>query len=97
MIKVLHYLNQFFAGIGGEDKAGHEALFLPHAVGVGAAIENSLKAHGVEYATIACGDNYFHEAEAKALAAIGSSIDQFHPDVFLAGPAFNAEIGRAHV
>ena len=29
MIKVLHYLNQFFAGIGGEEKAGQEALFLP--------------------------------------------------------------------
>jgi glycine reductase len=90
MIKMLHYLNQFFAGIGGEDQAGHEALFLPRAVGVGAIIENAMKAHGVEYATIACGDNYFHEAESKALAAIRSSIDRFHPDIFIAGPAFNA-------
>ena len=70
MIKVLHYLNQFFAGIGGEEKAGQEALFLPHAVGVGSVIENALKAHGVEYATVVCGDNYFHEAEAEALRAI---------------------------
>ena len=29
MTKILHYLNQFFAGIGGEDKAGQEFLFLP--------------------------------------------------------------------
>ena len=90
MIKVLHYLNQFFAGIGGEEQAGHEVVFLPHAVGVGAVIENAMKAHGVEYATVACGDNYFHEAETKALEAIGAAIDQFHPDIFLAGPAFNA-------
>ena len=90
MIKVLHYLNQFFAGIGGEEKAGQEAFFLSHAVGVGSVIENALKAHGVEYATIVCGDNYFHEAEPEALSAIGLAIDEFHPDLFLAGPAFNA-------
>ena len=90
MVRVLHYLNQFFAGIGGEEQAGHEALFLPQAVGVGAVIENALKAHGVEYATIACGDNYFHEAEEAALRAIRLSIDEFRPDLFLAGPAFNA-------
>ena len=89
-MKVLHYLNQFFAGIGGEDQAGREVVFLPRAVGVGAVIENPLKKRGVEYATIACGDNYFHEAEEKALQAIRSSIDQFQPDIFLAGPAFNA-------
>jgi len=90
MIKVLHYLNQFFAGIGGEEEAGHEVVFLPRAVGVGAEIEKALKAHGVEFATIACGDNYFHEAEETALQVIRASIDQFHPDIFIAGPAFNA-------
>ncbi len=89
-MKVLHYLNQFFAGIGGEDQAGHEVVFLPRAVGVGAEIEKALKAHGVEFATIACGDNYFHEAEEKALQAIRAAMDQFRPDLFLAGPAFNA-------
>lgn len=90
MIRVLHYLNQFFAGIGGEEEAGHDVVFLPRAVGVGAEIEKALKVHGVEFATIACGDNYFHEAEAEALQVIRASIDQFHPDIFIAGPAFNA-------
>lgn len=90
MIKVLHYLNQFFAGIGGEDKAGQEVLFLPHAVGIGTAIEASLKECGIEYATLVCGDNYFHEQEEKALQAMRAAIDPFQPDFFLAGPAFNA-------
>jgi glycine reductase len=90
MTKVLHYLNQFFSGIGGEEAAGHEASFLPQAVGIGLVIDNALKAQGIEYATIVCGDNYFHEAEEKALQAIGRSIDEFKPDIFLAGPAFNA-------
>src|SRR5258706_2363834 len=90
MIKVLHYLNQFFAGVGGEDQAGHAVEFLPRAVCSGAVIEQALHGHSVEYATIVCGDNYFHEAEDAALAAIGAALDEFRPDVFLAGPAFNA-------
>jgi len=90
MIKVLHYLNQFFAGIGGEEKAGEEIRFLRQAVGIGAMIENALKPRGIEYATLVCGDNYFHEAEDAALAAIREAMESFHPDIFLAGPAFNA-------
>lgn len=90
MIKVLHYLNQFFAGIGGEDKAGQEVLFLPRPVGVGTEIEKGLQPHRVEYATLVCGDNYFHEQEEQALQTIGAAIDKFQPDFFLAGPAFNA-------
>src|SRR3990170_8973045 len=90
MVKVLHYLNQFFAGIGGEEKAGQELVFIPGPVGAGAVIENELKGHGVDYATIACGDNYFHEEEEKALRAMGAALERFQPDVFLAGPAFNA-------
>ena len=89
-MKVLHYLNQFFAGIGGEEKAGQEVLFIPRAVGVGGAIENNLKDRGIEYATLACGDNYFHEEEEKALTMIRATLEQFRPDLFLAGPAFNA-------
>jgi betaine reductase len=89
-MKILHYLNQFFAGIGGEEKAGQDVLFIPRAVGPGAAIESTLKYRGVEYATLACGDNYFHEEEEKALSEIRAALEQFEPDFFLAGPAFNA-------
>jgi glycine reductase len=89
-MKVLHYLNQFFAGLGGEDKAGQEVLLIPGAVGAGALIEKAFNDRGVEYATLACGDNYFHEQEETALRAIRDALEQFQPDVFLAGPAFNA-------
>jgi betaine reductase len=89
-MKILHYLNQFFAGIGGEEKAGQDVLFIPRAVGPGAVIESTLKDRGVEYATLACGDNYFHEEEEKALSEIRAALEQFEPDFFLAGPAFNA-------
>ena len=90
MIKVLHYLNQFFAGIGGEEKAGQEVVFLPQAVGIGAEIAKVLQNDGVEYATLLCGDNYIHEQEEAALQAMRGVIDEFKPNYFLAGPAFNA-------
>jgi betaine reductase len=90
MARVLHYLNQFFAGIGGEDKADQEVTFLPGAAGAGNLIHDALKQHNAEYATIACGDNYFHEQEAKALSAIHDIIEKYEPDIFIAGPAFNA-------
>jgi glycine reductase len=90
MAKILHYMNQFFAGIGGEDKAGQEVLFLPHAVGAGMVVRDALKGHAVDYATVVCGDNFFHEQEARALGAINDLVADFRPDIFLAGPAFNA-------
>jgi betaine reductase len=89
-MKILHYLNQFFAQIGGEEKAGQSVLLMPRAVGPGAMIENAFRDRCVEYATLVCGDNYFHEQEEKALSAIRHALGQFQPDFFLAGPAFNA-------
>ena len=90
MVKILHYLNQFFAGIGGEDKAGQEFSFLPKAVGPGVLLRDLLKDHEVEYATVVCGDNYFHENEETVLVSLTKTMAQFAPDLFVAGPAFHA-------
>ena len=90
MTKILHYLNQFFAGIGGEDKAGQEFLFLSHAVGPGVVLRDLLKSPEVEYATVVCGDNFFHENEEAVLASLTEAVTQFAPDLFIAGPAFHA-------
>jgi glycine reductase len=90
MAKILHYLNQFFAGIGGEEKAGQEFLFLPNPVGPGNLLCDLLKHYEVEYATVVCGDNYFHEQEEKALASLTDVMSRFAPDLFIAGPAFHA-------
>lgn len=90
MIKVLHYLNQFFAGIGGEEKAGQEFFFLPKPAGPGVQLRDLLKNPDIEYATVVCGDNYFHEHEEAALASLTEVMTQFAPDLFVAGPAFHA-------
>ena len=66
-MKAVHYLNQFFAGLGGEDKAETPPTRLDGAVGPGRGLAAELE--GVEIvATIACGDDYFAEHEDEALA-----------------------------
>ena len=90
MVKILHYLNQFFGSIGGEDKAGQEVKLISGAVGAGCLIHDALKHHDLEYATVICGDNYFHEQESKALDAIHDIVEKYQPDILLSGPAFNA-------
>ena len=39
MVRIAHYLNQFFAGIGGEDQAGHPFEVREGAVGPGRAVQ----------------------------------------------------------
>lgn len=90
MAKIVHYLNQFYAQIGGEDQAGQETLFLPKPLGAGVVLRDALAKHGVEYATIVCGDNYFHEEEDEALGSIQRFLNDFGPDILVAGPAFDA-------
>ena len=90
MARILHYLNQFFAGIGGEDKAGHEFAFSPGAVGPGNLFHDLLKPYEIEFASVVCGDNYFHEQEEAALHSLTEAMTRFQPDLFIAGPAFHA-------
>lgn len=88
--KIVHYLNQFFAGIGGEDKADFEPEVREGKLGPGLALEKEL---GDEYeivATVICGDNYFGENLDKATDTIIDMVKGYAPDVFVAGPAFNA-------
>lgn len=88
--KVLYYVNQFFGQVGGEDKAGMEPEFRKEHVGVTMQFNNSLKDEGEVIGTIICGDNYFNENRDVALETIMKMVGENKPDVFVAGPAFNA-------
>ncbi|AZR72876.1 beta-aspartate methyltransferase [Anoxybacter fermentans] len=88
--RILHYLNQFFGQIGGEDKAHIEPMLKEGPVGAGVAINNGLGDSAEIVATIICGDSYFNENLEDAKAKIQEYIDQIKPDLVIAGPAFNA-------
>ena len=88
--KVVHYLNQFFAGIGGEEKADHKPEIREEVIGPGMAIKSGLSDDFDIVATAICGDNYYGENLEEATDTLVEMIKKYEPDVFVAGPAFNA-------
>ncbi len=88
--KVVHYVNQFFAGIGGEEQAHIPAELREGVVGPGAALNTALGDAGEIVATIICGDSYFNENLEEAKKEILEMVKKHNPDLFIAGPAFNA-------
>ena len=60
-LKVVHYLNQFFAGVGGEEKADVGPGAREGAVGPGMALNKALGDAGEVIGTVYCGDNYISE------------------------------------
>lgn len=90
-VKVVHYINQFFANIGGEEKADYPPeLRKGEFVGPGMAFSASFGNEAEIVGTIICGDSYFNENIDKAEKQILEMVKDLSPDVFIAGPAFNA-------
>lgn len=88
--KIVHYINQFYAGIGGEDMANYEPEKREGFVGPGQAFQSNLKDEAEINATIICGDSYYNENMEEAKNKILSMVKEENPDLFIAGPAFNA-------
>src|SRR5262245_66596752 len=87
-LRIVHYVNQFFGGIGGEEQAGVGVTLKAGAVGPGRALEAALGDGARVEATIVCGDNFASERPDDAARAIGAELDRLKPDVVVAGPAF---------
>lgn len=90
LIRVVHYINQFYAGIGGEEKADYKPEVREGFVGPGMGLNGLLKGKAEIVATVICGDSYFNENIDQAKAEILEMVKQYNPDIFVAGPAFNA-------
>lgn len=88
--KVIHYINQFYAGIGGEDKAGTEPHIAEALPPITVQLQNNLGEEVEIVATIVCGDSYFNENLEEAKARVMELIKSVNPDMLIAGPAFNA-------
>src|SRR6056297_1536677 len=88
--KVVHYINQFYAGIGGEDMANYEPEKREGHVGPGQAFQSAFKENAKICSTIICGDSYYNENMKEAKDKIIQMVKEENPDLFIAGPAFNA-------
>ena len=88
--RVVHYINQFYAGLGGEDTASVGLSTKDEAVGPGLMLAEVL---GDEYEivkTIICGDNTIAEKPEEIIPQILRIVEDEKADLFVAGPGFNA-------
>ena len=88
--RIVHYINQFFANIGGEEKANIPPEKRDGFVGPGLGINNALAGTAGIVGTVICGDSYFNENLEEASAVVLDMIRSFKPDMVVVGPGFNA-------
>ena len=88
-IKVIHYINQFFAGKGGEEETDHPLERIDGPVGPGQMLQRELNGGNI-LLTLFCGDGYFGTHEDEVLKEIRSIIQRISPDVIITGPAFGS-------
>ena len=90
MKRIVHYVNQFFAGLGGEESAGLAPGYLEGATGPGRLLQSLLGEGAGIVATVYCGDDHFSENEEEATARLLELIATAKPDLLFAGPAFGS-------
>lgn len=89
-IRVVQFVNQFYAQVGGEEKAGLAPQLVQGAAGAARATAQVLGSEGSVVATLLCGDNYAAEHTESAVRVLVDLLRPLAPDLVLAGPAFNA-------
>lgn len=87
--RAVHYLNQFFGQVGGENSADIKPLIKKGPVGPANLLNQNLKEAEIVY-TIICGDNYIATYQEEAVSKILEMLADIEFDIFLAGPAFQA-------
>jgi glycine reductase len=89
-MRVVHYLNQFFGGIGGEDQASAPLEIRSAAIGPGKRLEQLLGTEARIVLTLVCGDNYATENQDQFIASAIEEIRAADVDLLVAGPCFLA-------
>lgn len=87
---IVHYLNQFAAGIGGEKSADLPPRWIDGPVGPGRLLQQALGSGGRVVGTIVCGDDYVATRGAGAAGSILPFIKEAGADALVAGSAFGA-------
>lgn len=88
-MRVVHYINQFFAGVGGEDSAAVRPERRDGATGPGRRLDALLGEEHSVVATVFCGDDVA-ASDPDAIEQILQLIASTGADMVLAGPAFGS-------
>ena len=89
-MKAIHYINQFFGQVGGEEMADQTPIFHDKLIGCSMMLNGMVKPDIEVTNTIVCGDNYITNHTDEALKEIFAWLDTKEFDIFFAGPAFMA-------
>ena len=92
-MRVVHYVNQFFAGLGGEDAAGSGPDSREGSVGPGQRLDQLLGDDHEVVATVWCGDDYATGQGSSGEGAISEILElirRYEPDAVVCGPAFTS-------
>src|SRR5438105_9255427 len=89
-LRVVHYINQFFAGLGGEEAANRPVEVHREPIGATRGLIAELDASASVVGTIVAGDNYMSDQRDAARAAVAEALGALRPHVVVAGPAFEA-------
>src|SRR5260221_7957283 len=88
-MRIVHYLNQFFGGLGGEVQADAAPLSREGAVGPGIALQRLLGEGATIVGTVIAGDGRFADRPDETAADVLARIAALAPDVVVAGPALH--------
>lgn len=89
-MRIVHYINQFFGGIGGEAAADTPPQARAGAVGPGLALQQALGRDAEVVGTVICGDSLFADRMEETASEVFGLIEGLRPEAVAAGPAFNA-------
>jgi glycine reductase complex component B subunit gamma len=89
-LRVMHFMNQFFAGIGGEEKADTCVGLIEGQVGAGKRLQELLGKSAEIVVTAYCGDDYFAGNSQQAIDSIRKFAQDYQVSLIVAGPAFSS-------
>ncbi len=88
-MRIAHYVNQFFAGVGGEEEAGTRPELRRETVGPGKRLQALLGEEHEIVATIFCGDDHAAGHPEFAADLVARAQDE-GVELVIAGPAFTS-------
>ena len=89
-VRLVHYLNAFFGGVGGEAEAHYGVQTCAGPLGPGKLLQQLCAGQADVVGTVVCGDGYFSEHEEIVVERVLQYLREQAADVLVAGPAFGS-------
>ena len=89
-LRLVHYLNAFFGGVGGEAEAHYAVETCTGPLGPGNLLQQLCAGQAEVVGTVVCGDGYFNEHEEAVVERVRQYVRDRAADAFIAGPAFGS-------